>query len=583
MVLGGPSETFPWTLSRKTFETKELKFCHGSCPFFGGRSTFWSAWSPRPTLDLMRDFPETMKKTAEQEEFWKKAKELLNVTSADQIDDGVFGSLQTAIDSILKDSVGKIPTADYVESAPLAVGKRSPTSRLRFNKFSVPGPLLGILEQQRQLAKANMGAPLEIVVDCAVKSMAKGDDDNFVRVVETSKGTLSWTGNKTRIILCAGAIPNATMLLNSFESCRDTVGKRLTGHYVTHISARCPVKNVKGWKKEDTLKIAAAYLAGKDPKTGLQYHVSVTALNSPNPKDDAEDAARECPDYAAAATLDQLTGSEDYVVFVCSALGEFNEKNTKNHVTLNKGTDPTCNVTLQYTLSDEDYASWDVMDTATYDTIKEMSGGDEHESSIEWWDEKTHGWIKAKPAVDTIRIPDLQEKGTVENIRSAVAAARSKAIPIYYGLHQQYTEHSFHGWKHMTPNNVKQSRLKFFAEGSWGAEILQGLEPDVTKGDVVASRHWNSDSFENTDLDFQLRQREITHLVFAGLTANTCLEASARHAFELGYHVTLLKDATAGWSKELTDAATALIWPLFAQEVLNTEEWVQKQAVKSVI
>ncbi|KAJ3937847.1 uncharacterized protein N0V96_012163 [Colletotrichum fioriniae] len=197
------------------------------------------------------------------------------------------------------------------------------------------------------------------------------------------------------------------MLLNSFESCHDTVGKRLTGHYDTHISARCPIKNVKGWKKEETLKIAAAYLAGKDPKTGLQYHVSVTAIHSPNPKDDAEDAARECPDYAAAATLDQLTGSEDYVVFVCSALGEFSEKNTKNHVTLNEGTDPTCNVTLQYTLSDDDRSSWDVMDTATYNTIIQMAGGDEHESSIEWWDETTHGWIKKRPAVDTIRIPGL--------------------------------------------------------------------------------------------------------------------------------------------------------------------------------
>jgi hypothetical protein len=315
MVLGGPSETFPWTLSRKTFETKELKFCHGSCPFFGGRSTFWSSWSPQPSLDLMRDFPKAMKETAKKQKFWKEAKELLNVTRANQINDGIFGSLQTAIDNILKDSVHKIPTADYAESAPLAVGRRSPTSILRFNKFSVPGPLLGILEQQRQLAKANKGAPLEITVDCAVKNMVKGDDDNFVRVIETSKGTLSWTGNKTKIILCAGAIPNATMLLNSFESCRDTVGKRLTGHYDTHISARCPVKNIKGWKKEATLKMAAAYLAGKDPKTGLQYHVSVTAVNSPNPKHDAEDAARECPDYAAAATLDQLTGSEDYVVF----------------------------------------------------------------------------------------------------------------------------------------------------------------------------------------------------------------------------------------------------------------------------
>jgi hypothetical protein len=263
----------------------------------------------------MRDFPESMKKTAQQESFWKDAAGLLNVTHADQIGDGVFGTLQTAIDRILKDSVSKIPNADYVESAPLAVGRRSPTSTLRFNKFSVPGPLLGILEQQRHLAMEEKGAPLEIMLNCAVKSMIKGDDDDFVRVIETSKGTLSWTGNNTKIILCSGAIPNATMLLNSFDSCRDTVGKRLTGHYVPHISGRCPVKNVKGWSRGKTLNMAAAYLAGKDPKTGLQYHVSVTALNSPNPKDDAEDAARECPDYAAAATLDQLTGSEDYVVF----------------------------------------------------------------------------------------------------------------------------------------------------------------------------------------------------------------------------------------------------------------------------
>ncbi len=265
----------------------------------------------RPDARLSRDH----EKDASHEKFWKEAKDLLNVTYADQIDDGIFGSLQTAIDAILKDSIGRIPTVDYAEPAPLAVGRSSPTSTLRFNKFSVPGPLLGILEQQRKLAKANEGAPLEIMVDCVAKTMAKGDDDDFVRVIETSKGTLSWTGNKTKIILCAGTVPNATMLLNSFESCRDTVGKRLTGHYDTHISARCPAKNIKGWKREDTLKIAAAYVAGKDPKTGLQYHVSVTAVNSPHPKDDAEDLARECPDYAAAATFDQLTGSEDYVVF----------------------------------------------------------------------------------------------------------------------------------------------------------------------------------------------------------------------------------------------------------------------------
>jgi nicotinamidase-related amidase len=40
-------------------------------------------------------------------------------------------------------------------------------------------------------------------------------------------------------------------------------------------------------------------------------------------------------------------------------------------------------------------------------------------------------------------------------------------------------------------------------------------------------------SFNNTDLDYQLRQREITEIVIAGLVANTCVEATARYAYDL--------------------------------------------------
>lgn len=42
----------------------------------------------------------------------------------------------------------------------------------------------------------------------------------------------------------------------------------------------------------------------------------------------------------------------------------------------------------------------------------------------------------------------------------------------------------------------------------------------------------HSSSFQNTDLDYQLRQREITNLVLAGMTANTFLEATVRYAYE---------------------------------------------------
>ena len=203
MVLGGPSETFPWTLSRKTFETKWLGFCHGSCPFFGGRSTFWSAWSPQPTKNLMRSFPKSMIQTAESTAFWEGAKGLLHVTPASDIDDTIFAGLQTAVDKVLSENLKKIPSAESVESAPLAVGRRSPTSTLRFNKFSVPGPLLGLYEGQRKLAQKGEGAPLELKINCAVTNMTKGDD-GVVRVIETSQGVLSWIDEDTKIILCAG-------------------------------------------------------------------------------------------------------------------------------------------------------------------------------------------------------------------------------------------------------------------------------------------------------------------------------------------------------------------------------------------
>ena len=61
------------------------------------------------------------------------------------------------------------------------------------------------------------------------------------------------------------------------------------------------------------------------PKTNQQYYVQITAIHSPNPKQEAEDAARECPAYAAAATADQLKESTKHVVFVCATRGEFTE------------------------------------------------------------------------------------------------------------------------------------------------------------------------------------------------------------------------------------------------------------------
>ena len=57
-----------------------------------------------------------------------------------------------------------------------------------------------------------------------------------------------------------------------------------------------------------------------------------------------------------------------------------------------------------------------------------------------------------------------------------------------------------------------------------------------------------------------------------GMIANTCIEATARLGMELGYHVTLIKDATAAFSHEGMHAAHEVNGPEFAHAILTTRE-----------
>lgn len=86
----------------------------------------------------------------------------------------------------------------------------------------------------------------------------------------------------------------------------------------------------------------------------------------------------------------------------------------------------------------------------------------------------------------------LKKTNTIHNIKQLLTAARSKKIPVYYGLHQQFHAGQYDGWKHMTASHQGLQSNKVFEEGSWGAKFYEGLEPDPSNGDVVVSKHWNS-------------------------------------------------------------------------------------------
>ena len=93
-------------------------------------------------------------------------------------------------------------------------------------------------------------------------------------------------------------------------------------------------------------------------------------------------------------------------------------------------------------------------------------------------------------------------------------------------------------------------------------------------GDIVAREHWCSSGFANTDLDLQLKRHGVHQLIVIGLIAHTCVEATVRFAAELGYEVTVVKDATANYSDEEMHAALDINIPNYASAIVTTTEIV---------
>jgi Isochorismatase family len=102
--------------------------------------------------------------------------------------------------------------------------------------------------------------------------------------------------------------------------------------------------------------------------------------------------------------------------------------------------------------------------------------------------------------------------------------------------------------------------------------IRAQFEPHA--GDVVAVEHWCSSGFANTDLDLQLKRHGIGRVIVMGLIAHTCVEAKVCYGAELGYEVTMVKEATASYSDKEMHAALEVNIPNYACAIVTTDEIV---------
>ena len=68
--------------------------------------------------------------------------------------------------------------------------------------------------------------------------------------------------------------------------------------------------------------------------------------------------------------------------------------------------------------------------------------------------------------------------------------------------------------------------------------------------------------------------QNIAKIVLVGMLANSCIESTGRYGMELGYHVTLVRDATAAFAAENMHAAHEINGPTYAHAITTTEDLV---------
>jgi hypothetical protein len=443
------NETFPWYLARSSAtmritegatppenNDKGATWQHGMVPFFGGRSSLWSAWCPRPDVHKLEssdinNWPAEMIDMMRQPSFFEDAENLLGVyntvnfanftinmregTNGYRVPPEycIYADLQLELHRLLEEQMYKLGSVNHVSGAPLAIKDVNGNFTNIFEKFSVVGPYMALLKKYRcdvDDPKKNLGQ-IAAITECVVQRIIVDDESNSPIALDTSRG-IQPLGKDTKVIIACGCMPAATLLLNSYPQHKiPKVGSAFSAHFISAITARIRKTDIP-FARDLPLEFeqAALYLSGQEEEGRLSYHAQITVLSDKNPEKDEAVALKYMPDVVSTASKEQLKGSEEHIVFVYALLGELETK-PENHFTMFNANaeDKACNCKLAYSIGENDKKVWCEMEKVGFDSLEQIFAN-EKAGNVEYWNFFTNTWTSDRFA---LRVPGMVHESSV--------------------------------------------------------------------------------------------------------------------------------------------------------------------------
>ena len=156
-----------------------------------------------------------------------------------------------------------------------------------------------------------------------------------------------------------------------------------------------------------------------------------------------------------------------------------------------------------------------------------------------------NGFVSKGGSYDLLGMNTQEYQKIIPKTKELIAFCRSKGIPIFYTeAVRESSGIDLLTRVHRLLPLAREERLKvpITVRGTWDAQTIDEIKPTENDHIVIKRR---DGAFQDTELRVWLQSEGINTLVFCGVDTSICVETSLREAFNSGYDVIIVSDATA--------------------------------------
>jgi ureidoacrylate peracid hydrolase len=157
-----------------------------------------------------------------------------------------------------------------------------------------------------------------------------------------------------------------------------------------------------------------------------------------------------------------------------------------------------------------------------------------------------NGFVSKGGSYDLLGMETTNYTKVIPKIRDLIIMCRNAGIPIFFtqavreasGIDVLTNTHQ------ILPKSREERIMKrpICIRGTWDADIVDDIKPVDTDHIVIKRR---DSAFHDTEIGVWLRSIRVDTLIICGIDTSICVETSLRDAFNIGYDIVLVSDATA--------------------------------------